>query len=147
MEANVPNINTIPGRNVFYMDCRILPEYRVDEIIAVCKQIAGQISSELGLEIEVDTTYREDATAPTPADAPVARALARAIKKVTGKEAMPMGIGGGTVAAFFRRVGVPAVVWCTLSDTAHQPNEYCLISNLITDAKIFACLYLDEVAT
>ena len=145
MEANVPNINTIPGRNVFYMDCRILPEYRVDEIIAVCKQIAGQISSELGLEIEVDTTYREDATAPTPADAPVAKALARAIKKVTGKEAMPMGIGGGTVAAFFRRVGVPAAVWCTVSDTAHQPNEYCLISSLITDAKIFACLYLDEV--
>ena len=147
MEANVPNINTIPGRNVFYMDCRILPEYRVDEIIAVCKQIAGEISSEFGLEIEVDTTYREDATAPTPADAPVARALARAIRKVTGKEAMPMGIGGGTVAAFFRRVGVPAAVWCTVSDTAHQPNEYCLISSLITDAKIFACLYLDEVPT
>jgi succinyl-diaminopimelate desuccinylase len=145
MEANVPNINTIPGRNVFYMDCRILPEYRVDEIIAVCKQIAGQISSELDLEIEIDATYREDATAPTPADAPVAKALARAIKRVTGKEAMPMGIGGGTVAAFFRRVGLPAAVWCTVSDTAHQPNEYCLISSLITDAKIFACLYLDEV--
>jgi succinyl-diaminopimelate desuccinylase len=26
MEANVPNVNTIPGRNVFYMDCRILPQ-------------------------------------------------------------------------------------------------------------------------
>jgi succinyl-diaminopimelate desuccinylase len=145
METNVPNINTIPGRNVFYMDCRILPEFKVDEIIAACKQIAGQISSELNLEIEIDATYREDATAPTPADAPVAKALARAIKRVTGKEAMPMGIGGGTVAAFFRRVGLPAAVWCTVSDTAHQPNEYCLISSLITDAKIFACLYLDEV--
>ena len=55
-----------------------------------------------------------------------------------------MGIGGGTVAAFFRRAGLPAAVWCTVSDTAHQPNEYCLISNILTDAKIFACLYLDE---
>ena len=25
-EANVPNINTIPGDDVFYLDCRILPE-------------------------------------------------------------------------------------------------------------------------
>ena len=147
MEPNVPNINTIPGRNVFYMDCRILPEYKVDEIVAACKKIAGEVSGESGLEIKVETTYREDATAPTPADAPVAKALARAIKRVTGKEAMPMGIGGGTVAAFFRRVGLPAAVWCTVSDTAHQPNEYCLISSVITDAKIFACIYLDGVPT
>ncbi|MEA2040206.1 MAG: M20 family metallo-hydrolase, partial [Thermodesulfobacteriota bacterium] len=27
MEANVPNVNTIPGRDVFHMDCRVLPNY------------------------------------------------------------------------------------------------------------------------
>ena len=27
-EANVGNINTIPGRDVFYLDCRVLPEIR-----------------------------------------------------------------------------------------------------------------------
>ncbi|MBW1801118.1 MAG: M20 family metallo-hydrolase, partial [Deltaproteobacteria bacterium] len=27
MEANVPNVNTIPGKDVFYVDCRILPRY------------------------------------------------------------------------------------------------------------------------
>jgi succinyl-diaminopimelate desuccinylase len=74
----------------------------------------------------------------------VVKALAGAIRRVTGKKAKPMGIGGGTVAAFFRSAGLPAAVWCTVSDTAHQPNEYCLISNILTDAKIFACLYLDE---
>ena len=56
-----------------------------------------------------------------------------------------MGIGGGTVAAFFRRAGLPAAVWMTQTDTAHQPNEYCLISNIMTDAKVFACLYLNEI--
>jgi len=71
------------------------------------------------------------------------KSLARAIRMVIGKEAKPMGIGGGTVAAFFRQAGLPAAVWSTISDTAHQPNEYCLISNILTDAKIFACLYLD----
>ncbi|MBW1999828.1 MAG: M20 family metallo-hydrolase, partial [Deltaproteobacteria bacterium] len=32
MEANVANVNTIPGRDVFYLDCRILPCYEVDQV-------------------------------------------------------------------------------------------------------------------
>ncbi|MCD6295857.1 MAG: M20 family metallo-hydrolase [Deltaproteobacteria bacterium] len=144
MEANVPNINTIPGRDAFCVDCRVLPKYSVDEILDVAKEIAAGIGTELGLQIDVEPVYRQDATVPTSPDVPVVKALAGAIKRVTGKEAKPMGIGGGTVAAFFRRAGLPAAVWCTVSDTAHQPNEYCLISNILTDAKIFASLYLDD---
>jgi succinyl-diaminopimelate desuccinylase len=144
MEANVPNVNTIPGRDIFYMDCRILPQYRVDKVLAACEKICKHVGNELGLEIQVEPTYRQDATQPTPPDAPVVKALTRAIKKVTGKDASPMGIGGGTVAAFFRRAGLPAAVWSTVADSAHQPNEYCLIPNVLTDAKIFACLYMNE---
>jgi succinyl-diaminopimelate desuccinylase len=144
MEANVPNINTIPGRNIFYLDCRVLPLYKVDEILTACKEIGAEIGKELGLQIEVKAAHREDAAEPTSADAPVVKALIKAIRKVTGKDAKPMGIGGGTVAAFFRKAGLPAAVWSTISDTAHQPNEYCLISNILTDAKILACLYLGE---
>jgi succinyl-diaminopimelate desuccinylase len=144
MEANVPNINTIPGRNVFYFDCRILPHYKVDDILQDAKSRAGEVAGELGLSVLVEPVYRQDAINPTAADAPVVRALSGAIKCVKGVEATPMGIGGGTVAAFFRKAGLPAAVWMTMPDTAHQPNEYCLISNIIEDAKIFACLYMDE---
>jgi len=144
MEANVPNINTIPGRDVFCVDCRVLPKYGVDDILDSVKEIASDIETELGLKIDVEPVYRQEATMPTSPDAPVVKALAGAIKRVTGRKAKPMGIGGGTVAAFFRRAGLPAAVWCTVCDTAHQPNEYCLISNILTDAKIFACLYLNE---
>ncbi|MCD4717245.1 MAG: M20 family metallo-hydrolase [Desulfobacterales bacterium] len=144
MEANVPNVNTIPGRDVFCVDCRVLPKYSVDDILDSAKEISGEIETELGLKINVEPVYRQDATVPTSPDAPVVKALTGAIRRVTGKKAKPMGIGGGTVAAFFRKVGLPAAVWCTVSDTAHQPNEYCVISNILTDAKIFACLYLDE---
>jgi succinyl-diaminopimelate desuccinylase len=144
IEANVPNVNTIPGRDVFYVDCRILPQIAVDDIIAACKKVGEEIAAALGLDIQVAPTYRQDATHPTPSDAPVVKALAGAIKKVTGKDAKPMGIGGGTVAAFFRQAGLPAAVWSTVADSAHQPNEYCLISNVLTDAKIFACLYRDD---
>src|SRR5208283_3940965 len=32
-DANVSNINTIPGVDVFYMDCRVLPEYSMNEVL------------------------------------------------------------------------------------------------------------------
>ncbi|MBN1104939.1 MAG: M20 family metallo-hydrolase [Deltaproteobacteria bacterium] len=144
IEANVPNVNTIPGRDVFYVDCRILPLYPVDDVLSYAGGIAAGVSEKSGLHIELEPVYRQDATQPTPSDAPVVKALTRAVKRVTGLDGRPMGIGGGTVAAFFRRAGLPAAVWLTESGTPHQPNEYCLISNLLTDAKVFACLYMGE---
>ncbi|MFH1349543.1 MAG: M20 family metallo-hydrolase [Pseudomonadota bacterium] len=144
IEANVPNVNTIPGKDVFYVDCRILPRYGVDEIFTAAREIAQKVSSELDLTIQVEPVYREDSAAPTSPDAPVVKALGKAIKRVTGLDAKPMGIGGGTVAAFFRKAGLQAAVWMTMANTAHQPNEYCLISNIISDTKVFACLYMGE---
>lgn len=143
MEPNVPNVNTIPGKAVFCLDCRILPRYQTGEVLSACEQMAGRIASELDLEIQLETIQRQDAPEPTAADAPVVLALKRAIRTVTGQDGKPMGIGGGTVAAFFRKYGLPAAVWSTCADTAHQPNESCSISDILTDAKVFASVYLD----
>jgi succinyl-diaminopimelate desuccinylase len=142
IEANVPNVNTIPGRDVFYLDCRILPDYKVDEIIEEVTILNKKLAKELNLKIDVEAIHRQDCAPPTPVDSPVVTTLAKAIKKVTGLKAKPMGIGGGTVAAFFREAGLPAAVWSTISPTAHQPNEYCSIKNIITDAKIMATVFL-----
>ncbi|RLB09202.1 MAG: diaminopimelate aminotransferase [Deltaproteobacteria bacterium] len=140
IEANVENINTVPGKDVFYMDCRVLPSYRLDEIISEIKRISASIEKDLGVKINIHTEYRLDAPEPTPKDSLVVKALSEAIKEIKGKEAEIKGIGGGTVAAFLREKGLPAVVWSTVSDTAHKPDEYCLISNIIDDAKIIAYL-------
>ncbi|HCU68145.1 MAG TPA: diaminopimelate aminotransferase, partial [Desulfomicrobium sp.] len=51
---------------------------------------------------------------------------------------------GGTVAAAFRKRGLPAVCWSTLLNTAHQPNEHSSIANTIADARVFARLLLDS---
>lgn len=144
MEANVPNVNTIPGKDVFYLDGRVLPRYALQDVLGACEEIAQGVSRETGLDILVEPVHMQPAPEPTSANAPVVKALARAVKTVTGKESKPMGIGGGTVAAFFRQRGLPAAVWATVSETAHQPNEYCSISKVITDAKILARLYLDN---
>ena len=140
-EANVSNINTIPGQDVFYMDCRVLPEYSLSKVIEAIKMIAAEVEKKTGLSIRIEVVNIVQAPPPTKADAPVVLALQKAIQAVHHRKAFPWGIGGGTVAAFFREVGLPAAVWFTSSGTAHQPNEFCRISHLIQDAQIFAHIF------
>ena len=86
--------------------------------------------------------FRRAAT--TEARAAVVAALQKAIKEVYRKEATASGIGGGTVAARFRRMGFEAACWSKVDDTAHQPNEYCVIDNMIDDAKVYAHIFLQD---
>ena len=141
-EANVPNINTIPGEDVFCLDCRVLPEYTIEDVKKTVRQMAEGIEGEFKVKIEMTTEQSEQAAPQTDPESPVVQLLSSAIKKVYDTEARAMGIGGGTVAAFLRRKGYPVAVWSTLDDLAHQPNEFCKISNLVNDAKVFVhCAY------
>ncbi len=143
-DSNVPNINTIPGEDIFYLDSRILPAYDVDEVMEKIRSMTGEIEDLFGVKIQFETVQMEVATDPTPDDAPVVKALQKAIKELRDKEAQPMGIGGGTVASYFRRRGYQAAVWGTMDESAHQPNEYCKISNMVEDAKVFAHVFLQD---
>jgi succinyl-diaminopimelate desuccinylase len=138
----VPNINTIPGRDVFFLDSRVLPDYDLANVKERVKAIASQAAAPFGVTLEMEAAQKLQAPPATPADAPVVQALQRAIKEVYGREAKPQGIGGGTVAAFFRQAGLPAAVWMTVSDTAHQPNEFVLLSNMLGDARVLAHVFL-----
>lgn len=143
-EANVGNINTIPGRDVFYLDCRVLPEYDLGEITARVEAIGRETAEKFGVSLSVEVVQELKSAPPTDPNSPVVKALVTAIKEVYGREAKPQGIGGGTVAAFFRQQGLPAAVWMTVSNMAHQPNEFTLISNLLGDARVFAHVFLTE---
>ncbi len=137
-EANVPNINTIPGRDVFYLDCRVLPDYDLAQVKERVQALAAAAAAKFGVTVAVDPVQTLPSAPPTRPDAPVVKALQQAIRRVYGREATPQGIGGGTVAAFFRQQGLPAAVWMTANDCAHQPNEFCYLSHLLGDARVLA---------
>ena len=141
-EANVPNINTIPGRDVFYLDCRVLPEYDLAAVKEKIFAIASEVARKFEVTVKMEPVQELQSAPPTPTEAPIVEALIQGIKEVYGREGKPQGIGGGTVAAFFRRAGLPAAVWMTVSQTAHQPNEYCSLSNLVGDAQVLAHIFL-----
>ncbi len=136
-EANVPNINSIPGEDVFYLDCRILPSYNLEEIEKRIKELISEVEKEYGVSIQVEAVQRESSP-PTPENSPLVISLKRAIKEIYGAEGKPQGIGGGTVGAHLRKHGYDTVVWSKIDETAHMPNEYCIVDNMIGDCKVMA---------
>lgn len=137
-EANVSNINTLPGQDVFALDCRVLPAYPLDEVEAAVRQVRDIVESRRGVDIAFVPVVREQAAASTAVDSPAVQILRQAIHDTRGLEPRTIGIGGGTVAASFRKRGLPAVCWSTLLNSAHQPDEFSSISNTLADAKTFA---------
>ncbi len=143
-EANVPNVNTIPGEDIFFLDCRILPSVSIDRVTAEIRKISDRIAAKFNVAVELSFEQRDDAAPATPVDAPVVRRITHSIKEVYGIEAKPIGVGGGTVAAALRRLDLPCVVWSKMDETMHGPNECAKISNIIGDAKVIAHMALSE---
>ncbi|MFQ5883473.1 MAG: M20 family metallo-hydrolase [Thermoplasmata archaeon] len=139
--SNVPNVNTVPGKDVFYFDCRILPEFHPDEIRATVRSLADQVEQKSNVKVKIDIIQDEMSPA-TKEDSEIVTKLKNAIKSVRGVEPKMVGIGGGTCAAYFRQKGLDACVWFTGDQTAHAANEYCKIDNLVQDAKVFASVFL-----
>jgi succinyl-diaminopimelate desuccinylase len=136
-EANVPNVNTLPGEDVFYLDSRVLPREDLGAVMRDIRGICDGIERDFGVTVDVEEVQKASSPPTTP-DAPIVEILRNAIRRVYGVEAATIGIGGGTVGAYLRAAGIPTVVWSRIEETAHQPNEYCLISNMLGDCLVMA---------
>ncbi len=141
-EKNVDNPNTIPGLDVSYFDCRVLPSYSNDEVIEFVRKFLDEKQKEDGFESRMDVVQNVSSP-PTPENSEIVVRLKKILKALRGIEARPIGIGGNTCASFFRKAGYQTAVWSTLDGKAHEPNEYAKLSNIVEDAKVFALLALN----
>jgi len=137
-EANVGNVNTVPGMDVFYFDCRVLPIYSLDDVESDVRKTIGCFERKYHTSIKFLEIEKETAGPATAEDSEVAVLLGRAVSRVAGVKPRFVGIGGQTVGNLFRREGIPTAVWSTIDDVPHEPNEYSRIANLINDTKVFA---------
>ena len=137
-EANVGNVNTIPGLDVFYFDCRVLPIYSLDNVVTDVKKKIKRFERKYHTSIKFEEIEKEPAGPATAEDSEVAVLLSRAVSEISRVRPRFVGIGGQTVGNLFRREGIPTAVWSTIDDVPHEPNEYSKIANLINDTKVFA---------
>jgi len=141
-EANVPNVNTIPGEDVFYVDMRVLPRYPTDSVLAEIDRIKSEVEAKYRVTVEYSPVQLTQSV-PTAAGAPIVKKLGEAVKEVYSVKPRPVGIGGGTMAAYLRNIGIDCAVWTKTDETLHQPNEYALLENILGDAKVMALLALN----
>jgi succinyl-diaminopimelate desuccinylase len=139
--ATVGNVNTIPGYHEFWLDIRLLPSYDPDALVAYAKELGAEWETRTGAKITVAIDQRTRSGRPSDTACPEFAALRDSISSVIGKRPEVVGVGGGTCANFFRLAGYNAYVWQTGGGSLHQPNEYCEIENLVSDAKVFATLF------
>jgi len=143
-DKNVDAVNIVPGEDISYFDCRVLPNYHIEEILNDINKLAKEFEKKTGAIIKIEVLHKSTAPKPTDPKSKIVTMLKEAIRNVRKTEPKIGGIGGGTCAAFFRKIDTPAVVWSTIDETAHQPNEYAKIQNLIEDAKIYAYLICES---
>lgn len=143
-DANVGNINTIPGEDMFYMDCRVLPLYDLKDVMAEIQNITRLVEKKFSVKIDIVKHQYVQSARPTSVDAPVVYALQKAIKKVYQVDAFAGGVGAGTVATYLRKKDYPVAVWSKTNMNAHQPDENCPIDNMLSNAKVFAHLFLQS---
>jgi succinyl-diaminopimelate desuccinylase len=139
--GTVMNVNTIPGNFEFSMDIRMIPEYHQDEVLAVVGRIAKKHEAVTGAKIGIKEIQRHVSGKASSTKGEVFDSLMESIESITGKRPRPVGVGGATCANFFRKEGYDAYVWEYGGGTLHGPNEYVVIDNIVTDAKVFASLF------
>ena len=143
-EANVPNVNTMSGKETFYIDCRVLPCYALDEVLSAFRELAAAVEKKYDVSIKVCKAMEEPAAAPTPEESAVVQKLKKAVYEVLGRECRCGGIGGSTVAVSFRERGIPAAVWAMIFENCHSPNEAARLSFAVKESQVFASMLFDD---
>jgi succinyl-diaminopimelate desuccinylase len=104
-------------------------------------RIKAEVEKQRGVTVECCIGQRNESP-PTPQDSPLVKFLSKNVEEVYKVKTRCIGIGGGTFAAFLRKKGIDCAVWACIDHTAHQPNEYALLNNILGDAKVMALMMI-----
>ncbi|MDD3370378.1 MAG: M20 family metallo-hydrolase [Alphaproteobacteria bacterium] len=138
MQETPGSINILPGRTVFHMDCRTLPDYALTDVLKEIRIMGGAVEKTHGVKVDIETVQSTQAAAPTPQGSELIERLLPAIGTVYGNAPKLVGVGCFTVACSLRHAGYPAAAWASFNETPHKPNERSSIALTVNDAKVIA---------
>jgi succinyl-diaminopimelate desuccinylase len=129
--------NAVPDRVSFTVDRRTNPEENFDaereRLLAIVTR-----ARERGLQVTVEELQQGRPSA-TSAQVPLARALARSVRLVTGRAARFELCPGVLETRHYAALGVPALAYGPgLLSISHGPNEFVAIRKLVDCAEVYA---------
>jgi acetylornithine deacetylase/succinyl-diaminopimelate desuccinylase-like protein len=132
----------VPGDARMRVDLRLSPPVGKHEALDELREIAARHGAEVEL-IEMADPFE------VPTDGPLARALGRAVRAVTGAEPAYGGMPSWTDAhSFVERAGSEAVVYGPGHlRAAHRPDEWVDVAEIVRVAMVLSALARDRVVS
>jgi len=131
------NFNVVPDRVTFTLDRRANPEEDFDEEM---ERLLGVIQTARGLGVACDVDImQEGRSASTPIESRLGRALAKSIRKVTGRGARFELCPGVLETRHYAALGIPSMAYGPgLLSVSHGPNEFVSVRRLVQCAEVYA---------
>ena len=131
------NFNVVPAECRFTIDRRINPEEDLDEERRRLDEVFEAARRD-GIDLSVDV-LQEGRSSLTPADAPAAQALARAVEQVTGTPVAFELCPGLLEIRFYAARGLPAFAYGPgILAVSHGPQEFVRMDRVVQCAAIYA---------
>jgi acetylornithine deacetylase/succinyl-diaminopimelate desuccinylase family protein len=146
------NTNVIPGKVVFKLDRRMIPEENTAEVEAdVRRVIAEAAATQPGISVDIKRMLMCEALKPLPGNAPLVEALQKHGEAVFGEPIPTSGTPLYTDVRLFGAKGVPAAIYgagprTVLESNAKRADEHIVLEDLRRATKVVARTLLDLLA-
>jgi acetylornithine deacetylase/succinyl-diaminopimelate desuccinylase family protein len=138
--------NMVPGECEAQIDIRYLPSQKAENIVRDVKGMLAKVRSgnrKAKFRLEIVDHQRPVNVA---GDNKLVKLIKKHARHVTGKEAVPIGIGGTTLVKPLTEKGILAVGFSPGNEMAHMANEYISAKEIMDFSRILCLVCLDLLA-
>jgi succinyl-diaminopimelate desuccinylase len=146
------NTNVVPGKVVFKLDRRMIPEENPREVEASIRQVIADAAARCpGITVDIKRMLLANALKPLPGNKPLVEAIQKHGKAVFGEEIPAMGTPLYTDVRLYGEAGVPGVIYgsgprTVLESHAKRADERLDLEDLRRATKVVARTLRDLLA-
>jgi succinyl-diaminopimelate desuccinylase len=143
------NTNVVPGKVVFKLDRRMIPEENPQEVEASVRQVIADAAATVpGITVDIRRMLLAKALKPLPGNQPLVAALQQHGKALFGQDIPTMGTPLYTDVRLYSETGVPGVMYgagprTVLESHAKRPDERLELEDLRRATKVIARTLFD----
>lgn len=143
------NTNVVPGKVMFKLDRRMIPEENPQEVEANIRQvIADAAATHPGISVEIKRLLLANPLKPLPGNAPLIAAIQKHGKQVFGQDIPAMGTPLYTDVRLYGEAGIPGVIYgagprTVLESHAKRADERLELEDLRRATKVVARTLLE----
>ena len=143
------NTNVVPGKVVFKLDRRMIPEENPTEVEASVRRVIAEAAAKVpGIRVEIKRLLMAESLKPLPGNAPLVKALQTHAQAVIGEPVPTSGTPLYTDVRLYGAYGIPAAIYgagprTVLESNAKRADEHLVLEDLRHATKVVARTLFD----